>query len=190
MLNNDTLIKVTNNDNGSVGFTIPDGKYDIREVFQRGETREIPFGVLKKLTYQPGGRVLLEHFLRIQDKEALARLLGTVEPEYFYSDEDIKKLLLFGSLDELKDCLDFAPEGVVSRVQDLAVRLEINDIQKREAILDLTGFDVTGAITINKETIEPEKEKKAVRRVGAEKVEEAPKGPVRRVPTIKSKDGE
>ena len=78
-------------------------------------------------------------------------LLGKVEPEYDYTPTDIKNLLLNGSLDELLDCLDFAPEGVIEIVKDLAVELPLNDVAKREAILNKTGFNVTNAIEIKKE---------------------------------------
>ena len=59
-----------------------------------------------------------------------------------------------GSLDALLDCLDFAPTGVIELVKSLAVSLEINDISKRNAILEKTGFNVTKAIEINHETSE------------------------------------
>ena len=51
------------------------------------------------------------------------------------------------------DCLDFAPEGVIELVKKYAVELKVNDIQKRQAILDKTGFNVTSAIEINEETL-------------------------------------
>ena len=63
--------------------------------------------------------------------------------------EDIKTLLLSGSLEQLQDCLDFAPSGVIDLVKDYAVKLEINDISKRNAILTATGFNVTRAIFIS-----------------------------------------
>ena len=72
------------------------------------------------------------------------------------SKEDVKNLLLNGSLDSLLDCLDFAPAGVIDLVKDLAVKMEINDIRKRQAILEKTGFNVDKAIQINKETSEEE----------------------------------
>ena len=95
------------------------------------------------------------------------------------SEEEIKKLLLTGSNDQLLDCLEFAPEGVIGLVKDLAVSLKINDISKRNIILEKTGFNVTNAIAINEETIEGEGEEvKSSRRsapVTVNKNEEAPK---------------
>ena len=62
------------------------------------------------------------------------------------------------------DCLDFAPIGVIDLVKELAVKLKINDISKREAIFEKTGFNVSKAIEINKETDENEIPKEKIRR--------------------------
>ena len=93
---------------------------------------------------------MLQHYLVIDNTEARDEILGDmVEIEYNYTQKDIERLLTSGSLDELLDCLDFAPSGVIDLVKDLAVKLEINDIAKRNAILKSTGFNVTKAIEIN-----------------------------------------
>ena len=81
--------------------------------------------------------------------------------------KDVKNLLLTGSLDAFKDCLDFAPEGVIDLVKQMAVELNLNDVAKREAILKATGFNVTNAIELRKAvaaTEEPKEEKKATGR--------------------------
>jgi hypothetical protein len=57
-----------------------------------------------------------------------------------------------GSLDEFLDCLDFAPEGVIDLIKTLAVELPLNDVAKREAILNKTGFNVDNAIRIRQES--------------------------------------
>ena len=84
---------------------------------------------LRKLSYIPGGEVILREYLVIDNKEALDELLnGGVEPEYFYTEDEIKTLLLTGSLDQLMDCLDFAPGGVIDLVKKYAVELKINAV--------------------------------------------------------------
>ena len=133
MLDKNTLIKVTNRDNGSVGYSIPD-LGNLQRRFESGETKEISMEELRKLSYTIGGNVILKEYLLIHNKEAVEELLGTVEPEYYYGEEDVKNLLEKGSLDELKDCLDFAPEGTVELVKKVAVETELNDIRKRNAI--------------------------------------------------------
>lgn len=179
MIEKDTLIKVKNRDNGTVGYTIPE-LGNLHRSFSKGETKEITMDELRKLSYISGGKLLLQDYLIVQDQDALRELLSDdVEPEYYYGEEEIKKLLLTGSNDQLLDCLEFAPEGVIGLVKDLAVSLKINDISKRNIILEKTGFNVTNAITINEETVEGEgEETKSSRRsapVTVDKGEEAPK---------------
>ncbi|MGN0992909.1 MAG: hypothetical protein ACI4PE_03220 [Bacilli bacterium] len=151
MLDKDTLIKVRNRDNGRVGYTIPD-LGNLHRDFSVGETKEVTMEELRKLSYIPGGKVILEDCLMIENDEAIAELLGSVEPEYKYSEKEIKYLLSNGTLDQFKDTLDFAPKGVIDLIKDLAVKTELNDVAKRQVILEKTGFNVTKAIEINKET--------------------------------------
>ena len=166
MLDKNTLIKVTNRDNGSVGYSIPD-LGNLQRRFESGETKEVSMEELRKLSYTIGGNVILKEYLLIHNKEAVEELLGTVEPEYYYVEEDVKNLLEKGSLDELKDCLDFAPEGTVELVKKVAVETELNDIRKRDAIQEATGFNINSAIEINKETSEEKPEETKVRRASA-----------------------
>lgn len=149
-----TRIKVLNRDNGSVVYSIPEMN-GLRRVFQSGETKEITFEELEKLSYIPGGLRLLEDSLVIEDKEAVDLLLGHVEPEYAYTEKDIIRLMKEGSLDEFLDCLDFAPQGVKELIKKLSVDLPLNDVSKREAILNKLGFNVDNAIRIKKEIAEP-----------------------------------
>ena len=155
MLENNTMIKVTNRDNGSVGYTIPDMN-NLHRTFQSGESKEISMEELRRLSWIPGGLYILEHLLVIENQEAQQELLPSVEPEYSYTREDVEDLLAKGSLEQLQDCLDFAPDGVVNIVKQVAVETELNDIKKRDAILEATHFNVSKAIEINKESANTE----------------------------------
>jgi len=53
-----------------------------------------------------------------------------------------------GTLEQFLDCLDFAPESILENIKDIAVKLPLNDMAKREAIKNKLGFDVTKAIEI------------------------------------------
>lgn len=170
MIENTTLIKVLNRDNGSVGYTIPD-LGNLHRTFQPGEEKELPMDELRKLSYLPGGKALLEECLVVRNEEALKELFIDAEPEYFYSEDDVKNILLNGTLEEFLDCLDFAPTGVIELIKEYAVKLEINDIAKRKAILDKTGFNVTSAIEINHEVQEDEPEVDKERRTTPFKAE-------------------
>lgn len=159
-----TIIKVLNRDSGAVIYTIPEMN-GLRRVFQAGETKEITFEELQKLSYIPGGMPILRDSLVIlNNKEAIRELLGQVEPEYEYSRDDVINLLKNGSMDEFLDCLDFAPEGVKDLVKTLAVELPVNDVSKRQAILEKLGFSVDNAIRIKNEVAEPDKQEHKVQR--------------------------
>lgn len=186
MLQANTKIKVTNRDNGRVGYTIPD-LGNLHRTFEAFETKVLPYDELKKLSFRPGGMIILRDYLFIDNAEAVQELLNLsqeeVAPEYFYTKEDVDDLLLNRSLDELLDCLDFAPVGVIDLVKSEAVALKINDIAKRKAILDKTGFNVNKAVEINEETNKDEVAAPAQRRVSvAETKETSAAAPARRVP--------
>ena len=184
MIDEKKIVRVTNRDNGHVGYKIPDMNNLIRD-FSANETKNITVEELKKLAYISGGPTLIRDYLVIEDPEVVEEILGDVEPEYYYNEEDVKKLLLNGSLDELKDCIEFAPKGTVDLVKQLAVELPLNDVAKRKAILDMTGFNVDAAIMINEETKDEVEDTRRVRRV-SEPVREEIKSTGRRtaVPTV------
>ena len=186
MKNGNDLVKVQNRDNGSVGYTIPDLN-NLHRTYQPNETKSITMDELRKLSYVPGGMEILRNYLVILDEEAREEILSDVEPEYYLTKDGVKKLLLEGSLDALLDCLDFAPSGVIDLVKDVAIEIELNDVKKRDAILNKTGFNVTNAINFNKETTDEVDKVKPVRRVGQpeEKAATAPTGRRTAAPTYK-----
>lgn len=184
MIEKDTMIKVTNRDNGSVTYIIPD-LGNLRRTFQSGETKEISMEELRKLMYVPGGAVILKQYLVIDNQDAVAELLGTVEPEYSYTETEILALLNTGSIEQLEDCLTFAPEGVINLVKKYAVDTKLNDIRKRNLIREKTGFDVTSAIEINEETSEDGEENSTTKTRKAAPITAASTStPVRKVITI------
>jgi len=147
MITKDSLIKVTNKYNGTVGYDVVD--LGVHRNFYPNESKEITFDELEKLSFTPGGDIILKDFLEITDKEAIMKLFSQEpEPEYHYTKEDVKKLMQTGTLDQFLDCLDFAPESVKEIIKDMAVELPLNDIAKRQAIQEKLGFDVTRAIEI------------------------------------------
>ena len=152
----DKLIEVRNRDAGSVGYTIPD--MGLWRSFAPGETKKVPLSELQALQYVPGGEFTLKNLLMIKDRDALSALNMDIEPEYFYTETEIKELLTRGTLDQLKDCLDFAPEGVIDLIKRIAVDLKLPDTLKREAIFKKTGFSIDNAIMVNRvmDTVEEE----------------------------------
>lgn len=184
MIDEKKIVRVTNRDNGHVGYRIPDMNNLVRD-FSANETKKITVEELKKLAYISGGPTLIRDYLIIDDAEVVKEVLGEVEPEYYYTEDDVKNLLLTGSLDALKDCLEFAPKGTIDLVKKLAIEMPLNDIAKRKAILEMTGFNVDAAIMVNEETKDEMEDTQRVRRVN-EPVKEEVKSTGRRTaaPTV------
>ena len=98
-----TLIQVTNRDSGRVGYTVPE--LGVRRQFAPKETKEVSFEELQALSYLPGGDVMLSQYLVVRNEEAVKELLHGVEPEYYYSENDIRNVMLNGSLDAFLDII-------------------------------------------------------------------------------------
>ena len=137
-------MKIKNRSAGTVVYAIED--LNIRRRFAAGEVKDISKEELVKLLYQPGGPALFEKYLQVSDSDMKELGFGEQEPEYFYSEEDVKKIMVNGTLNEFLDFLDFAPEGALSIAKDLAVKLPLSDMNKAEGLKKATGFDVIKAI--------------------------------------------
>ena len=177
-------IKVKNRAGGEVIYLVPD-MGGLRRSFQPREEKDLTFEELKKLSWTPGGEEIIKEYLVIKDKEAVEELNLNLEPEYFYDKDEVIKLLQEGSLDEFLDCLDFAPDGVLDLIKQYSVTLPLNDVAKRNAILDKLDFDVTKAIEIFKESTQEEEKTEKARRAAAPSGKEPEtkenSAPVRRV---------
>lgn len=154
MIEKNTTYEVKNRSASVVVYKIPET--GLRREFAPGEIKRITFDELEKLTYQEGGRELLENFLQILTEEVTQDLNVRTEVEYKMSEEQVIDLLKEGSLDAFLDALDFAPVGVIDLIKVMAVQLPLENTQKKEALKKKTGFDVDAAIRHQKEEVEPE----------------------------------
>ena len=178
MINQTDMYNVKNRSSSVVVYSIPES--NLRRTFAPGEAKRIPFSELEKLTYQPGGRELIANFLQIMEEEVTQDLNIHREPEYNMSEEQVRDLILNGSLDAFLDALDFAPIGVIDLIKSLSVSLPITDFKKREALLKKTGFDVDKAIANDKASKESDESSSILEDVSPNKrrvvQEEAPQG--------------
>lgn len=142
-----TFVNVTNRDSGQVGYTLPDR--NLHRTFAVGETKKISLEELQQLSYVPGGEYILKNCLIVNNTDALSALNLEVEPEYFYTETEVRKILTEGSLDQLEDCLNFAPDGVLDLIKKIAVEEELPDTRKRKLISEKTGFNIDNAINVN-----------------------------------------
>ena len=135
---------VKNRSASVVVYNIPED--GIRRSFAPGEVKKISYQELEKLTYQRGGMNILTKFLQIQSNDVLNNFNMRVEPEYHMNEQDIAKLMAYGSLNEFLDMLDFAPDGVIDIVKKMAISMPLVDLNKREALKAKTGLDVEAAL--------------------------------------------
>ena len=139
-----TTCLVKNRGAGHVSYRIPED--GIRRSFAPGETKEISYQELEKLTYQAGGMMILTNYLQIMEQDTIRSFGMHVEPEYHMSDRDVAALIQSGSLDAFLDALDFAPVGVIDLIKKLSVEIPLMDMAKRKALKEKTGFDVDAAL--------------------------------------------
>lgn len=137
-------MKVRNRSASVVGYRVPD--LNVRRRFVPGEVKEIPVEELQQLLYQTGGRELLTHYLQVSKDEIKQLDMIEQEREYFYTDDQIKQVILHDSYDKFLDVLDFAPEGVINLIKKYALELPMTDLYKIKALQEKTGFDVTRAL--------------------------------------------
>ena len=185
MIKDDTLINVRNRNNGTTGYTLADGAKETR-LWAENEVKKITFAELKRVSYLPGGAELLRDYLVIEDPAAIEALNVGIDiqeqPEYLYTENEIRNLLFNGSLDELKDFLDFSPDGGIEIAKQIAVNEELPDMRKRKIISEATGFNINTAIEINDmmkdnsiaEDAAPKKQRRVAKETEAAPVPEKP----------------
>ena len=143
------LVTVENRTAGKIVYRIPD-KGIRRELAPRQKIR-VTKQEIEDLSYTSGGLDLIRNHLLVRDEEILDDLNIHREPEYYMNADNVAKLIKQGTLDEFKDALDFAPDGVIDMIKDLSVQIPLNDYSKRQALKEMTGFDVDAAIQHDKE---------------------------------------
>ena len=129
------IISVTNRNAGWTGYTLPDT--NTNRQFAPRETKKIPLEELQQLQYAPGGEYMLKHCFVINDTDALTALnMENMEPEYFYTETEVRTLLETGTL-------------VIDLIKTIAVETELPDTRKRKLISEKTGLNIDNAIMVN-----------------------------------------
>ena len=144
MIDRKKMYNVKNRSASTVVIRIPE--LGIRKEFAPGETMRMSFDELEKLSFQSGGRGLMANFLQVMEDDVNDELGVPREAEYYMNENQIVELLRNGSLDQFKDCLDFAPIGVIDLVKQIAVQLPLTETVKIKALKNATGFDVEKAL--------------------------------------------
>lgn len=172
----DESVQITNLMDHTVGYIVE--LTGVRRALPAHAVFSVKAGELRELNYQLGGQEILRNYLRIGNKSLAAEFGIDIDdtPEYMWGKTEVDKCLLEWDLDFLLDALEFAPDGIKQLIVDRAIELEIPDVNKRQAIKDKMGVDVTAAIA-NRHAYDTEsaEEEKPKRRRVATKTEAAPK---------------
>lgn len=161
------MISVRNMTNQTVVYIIEED--NIRRRFTAFETKKVSAKELRKLYYIDGGDVLLQDYLSIDNKE-LAGEFGVPADmiEYYWTKEDVDKVLLEGSIEALQDAIEFGPAGISELIKERAIQLDINDLAKRKVIDDMLNIDLNSMSEIYKDEQEENGQSVSKRRVQVE----------------------
>lgn len=180
----DDLVQITNMMDFPAGYVVD--LTGVRRVLPPHASFRVRAGELRELSYQLGGIDLLQNYIRVCNRSlALEFGIDTDDQiEYNWTQDDVDRCLTKDDIDVLLDALDFAPDGIRQLIVDRAIKLEIPDVNKRKAIKDATGTDVTAAIenrhAYDSEDEEQEKKPARRRRTGSATSAEGTSAPKRR----------
>lgn len=74
MIDKNTMIKIINKFNGTVGYDVPE--LGVHRNFYPKESKDISFEELERLSFIPGGEVILKEYLEIVDREVVKVLFN------------------------------------------------------------------------------------------------------------------
>ena len=160
MIRDDKLIPVQNLTASTVSYIIPETN-NVRRFSGQQLRKDITAGELRSLYGTKGGRVLIEDYLGIKDRELAQEFnisTDVFDHEYSWTQKEVDEVLQTGSLDALKDALEFGPEGIKQLIIDRAIELRIPDNNKLAAIQEFTGRDVGNMIKLDVELENPKEE--------------------------------
>jgi len=158
-----TLCKVISITPGLNGLTAPSFHYHI--VFKRpGQVMRVRFEILQDALHADDS-YMLNHCLRVMDGDVRRELGLNDDIEYSLSLADVEKIILSGTLEELRDLFTYGPEGYARLAADLAVRKGMDSTAKLELIQEYSGINVIFQIKegIGLDEIEAEVERKTER---------------------------
>lgn len=141
-------VKVWNRADGSITYSIDELRIR-RHWAKPGDMHMVSLEELQTLQYTPGGRKILKNYLLIKDQNVCEFLGLPTDPEYFYDENDVKVLLTTGSEDQLLDCLEFAPAGVLDLIKKVAVDIKLDSAKKREIISEHLKISIDAMIRNN-----------------------------------------
>lgn len=135
----DLEVKVWSTSVGTVGYSLEDPR--VSRSWQPGELKILTFHELYQLSNSPGGPALLLNYLQIRDQKVREALQLPLEPEYFYTEEDAKRLVQTGTEDQVLDALEFGPIGLASMIRHFAI-IETTDINRMKFFNNVFSMNI------------------------------------------------
>lgn len=123
-LHGDSMARVTNHSRKRIVYTVPE--LNITRTFLpadgvRLDSKLITFHEMYMLKNSPGGEKLVWDNLHIADNNFRKALGLPEDPEFDYTIEDIRKLTVDGTEDEILDALEFGPFFIASQIKNILV---------------------------------------------------------------------
>lgn len=141
-------VKVWNRAVGGISYNIPELRIK-REWRKTGDLQIVKLEELEAFRYIPGGSKLMNKYMLIKDQDVCEFLEMPTDPEYFYDENDIRVLLKEGTNDQLLDCLEFAPKGVLDLLKKIAVEMKLDSSEKRSIIGEHLNVNIDAMIRNN-----------------------------------------
>lgn len=149
-INNNTIVRVYNNDSGRVGYFSETSR--IRRNWEKPDTpKDIPFEELRDQMNTTGGyKLFIDDILLIKDID-IRKELG-LKPLHKFLESDIGiKELLTGDTDKLEDALIEMSQNIREKVAHKCIELKIKNIDVLDLIKKYSGLDVLAFIQESKE---------------------------------------
>lgn len=183
-LKGDYMVQVASGSPYIVAYFVNEGNLNVHREFRpmtdgKMDIKYVPFEELFYLNNAPGGREIIFEKLYIKDplvREALD--LPTIDevPEFGYTKEDVKKVLLEGTDDEVLDMYDFGPERMAEITKSLLVELDNISYSRLQLLEKIFHWNNITRMIENWKDLEEEKPKQENRgrRASRNKQQEEP----------------
>ena len=153
-------VKLTNMMDSPAGYKLPSGLF---RRFAPSSSITVTAGEVREASNMPGTLQIFQNYIRVENKD-LAQELGISDDmfthEYSWTKKDVEAALTTQPIEVLQDALEFAPDAVKEMLVDTAVALEIPDVNRRKAIQEATGQNITKMIEVKNSYKTEEKSEK------------------------------
>ena len=153
VINNNTLVRVYNNDSGKVSYFSDFSR--VKRTWDKTDSfKDLPFEELRDQMNTTGGSKLFEDdILLIKDIDIRKELSLKPLRAYLESDLGINELLI-GDLSNLEDALIEMSQNIREKVAHKCIDLKIKNIDVLDLIKKYSGLDILASIQENKENKE------------------------------------